>query len=421
MALYKANRGRQEDLGRDGAKASPPEARAAGGQVGPGVGRGSLVRGRPRLAPSEAEAESAFVDAKVTDAVAPQEPMNEASEAAGEVGLLDLPLPSAKEPVPKETGRRVLGQTRLAARVPSHLQPYEETVVIGGDPRQPQELSVIEPSVPEPAVGAPIPSTVVHAPAIDKEILAKAEADAEVIRQQAQQEAQQFTAQVQAQIQEQAEQIRQQAHEQGYQEGIQAGMAAGQEQGRQESLLRIEQLKKEFVELVMARRQALASLEPDVVKLAVDIAEKIVGMELATGREIITGIVRQALATLKERDEVVIRVNPVEVDAIKAQQAGFEAMIEGLKRFEVIADGAIEAGSCSIETSLGNVDARMATQFEAVRAGLEEIAKIRSFEMKDKLTSEPVEVPGDPEFHARILQAEAEAREAEAAQKAHHE
>ena len=74
----------------------------------------------------------------------------------------------------------------------------------------------------------------------------------------------------------------------------------------------------------------------------------------------------------------------------------------------------------AIETSLGNVDARISTQLEAVRAGLDEMAKIRAFEMQDRLTTEPVEVPGDPEFHARILAAEAEARLAEAAAKAHH-
>jgi hypothetical protein len=187
-----------------------------------------------------------------------------------------------------------------------------------------------------------------------------------------------------------------------------------------DTVTRVEQLKMEFVELVLARRKVLAAMEPEIVHLAVDIAEKIVGMELATGRDIIAGIVRQGLATLKARDEIVVRVNPSEVEALKAHQSEYEAMIDGLKRFEIIADGAIEPGSCAIETNLGNVDARISTQLEAVRAGLDEMCKIRGFEMKDKLAAEPVEVPDDPEFHARIMAAEAEARAAEAAAKAEH-
>lgn len=258
------------------------------------------------------------------------------------------------------------------------------------------------------------------APAIDQEILAKAQAEAQQIMQQAQMQAQQMQAEATAQLQAAYDEAGQKGFEQGMQQGLQQGMAAGQEQGMQETVQRTEQLKMEFVELVMARRKVLASLEPEIIHLAVDIAEKIVGMELATGREIISGIVRQALSTLKERETIAIRVNPSEVEAITSNQKSYEAMIEGLKRFEVLADGAIEPGSCAIETNLGNVDARISTQLEAVRAGLDEMAKIRAFEMKDKLETEPVEVPGDPEFHGKILAAEAEAKLAEAAAKAHH-
>jgi flagellar assembly protein FliH len=331
---------------------------------------------------------------------------------------IPMPNPQALDSRAESTGK-VLGRTRSTANVPSHLKPYEQTVIIGGDPRRaaPQQPSTSE--LEQTAVAAATPSAP-PAPAIDQEILARAQMEAQQILQQAQMQAQQMMQEAQSQIQAHAENVAQQAGQQGYQDGMQQGFAAGQEQGLAETLARVEQLKMEFVELVLARRKVLAAMEPEIVHLAVNIAEKIVGMELATGREIITGIVRQALATLKERDEIVIRVNPSEVEAVVANQAAYEAMIEGLKRFEVLADGAIEVGSCAIETNLGNVDARISTQLEAVRAGLDEMCKIRAFEMKDKLATEPVEVPGDPEFHAKILQAEAEAKAAEAAAKAHH-
>jgi flagellar assembly protein FliH len=344
----------------------------------------------------------------------------------------EIPMPTAqaeRPSAPPETGR-VLGRTRTAAQVPGHLEPLKQTVVIGGDPRRetpPQPAAAASPGGGEMEQTMAAPA----APAADQQLLAQAQMEAQQMQQQVQQQAQEILQQAQAQAQQMMqeaqaqiqaafEQAGQQGFEQGMQQGLQQGLQQGQEQGMQETQARCEQLKMEFVELVMARRKVLASMEPEIVHLAVDIAEKIVGMELATGREIITGIVRQALATLKERDEVVIRVNPAEVEAVTANRAAYEAMIEGLKRFEVLPDGAIEVGSASIETNLGNVDARLSTQLEAVRAGLDEMAKIRAFEMKDKMTSEPVEVPGDPEFHARILQAEAEAREAEAAAKAHH-
>lgn len=317
---------------------------------------------------------------------------------------------------------KVFGRNRAAAQVPSHLAPYKETIVIGGDPRR--EAPPPTPQFQghqggdmEQTMSTPVAPP---APAPDKEIIARAQMEAQQMMQQAQAQAQQMMQEAQGQIEAHAQQVAQQAGEQGFQEGMQQGFAAGQQQGMAETMQRVEQLKMEFVELVMARRKVMAAMEPEIVHLAVDIAEKIVGMELSVGREIITGIVRQGLATLKSRDEIVVRVNPDEVESIKALQPEFEKMIDGLKRFEVLSDGAIEPGSCAIETNLGNVDARISTQLEAVRAGLDEMCKIRGFEMAEKLATEPVEVPDDPEFHARILQAEAEARAAEAAAKAHH-
>ena len=360
----------------------------------------------------------------------PPEEMQEYAPIEGEVSSDDDFEPPMHIPMPDESPRgpaneasgRVLGRTRTTAQVPGHLEPYKETIVIGGDPKKaaPPPPPPGPPSAAGGGEAPPPPPPQPTGPPVDQQIIAQAQMEAQQLMQQAQMQAQQMVADAQANLQQELEAVRQQAAEQGFQEGIQQGVQAGQQQGMAETAQRVEHLKMEFVELVMARRKVLAAMEPEIVHLAVEIAEKIVGMELATGREIITGIVKQALATLKERDEVNIRVNPSEVDAIKANQAAYEAMIEGLKRFEVVPDGAIEAGSCSIETNLGNVDARISTQLEAVRAGLDEMAKIRAFELKDKLSTEPVEVPDDPEFHAKILQAEAEAKAAAAAAAAHH-
>lgn len=341
-------------------------------------------------------------------------PTEQNSPARAASALDELPK------APPSVGK-VFGETRVAAQKPSHLKDYKDTVMVGGDPKR--EAPPPPPPGSPANLGQTMPTAQPQAPAaprIDKELIAKAEAQAQEMLAQAQAQVQQMMAGAEQQIQEQAQAAHQQAAEQGYQEGLQAGTQAGQEQGQAETQQRNEQLKMEFVELVMARRKVLAGIEPQIVDLAIKVAEKVVGMELESGREIITGIVRQGLSTLKERDEVLIRVNPAEVEAVKKHQAEYETTIEGLKRFEIIPDGAIEVGSCAIETNLGNVDARISTQFEAVRQGLEEISKIRTFESQEKLETTPVDVPGDPEFHARILREKAEAKAAAAAAAAEH-
>lgn len=337
---------------------------------------------------------------------------NEAEVSDDEIfSELPAPSPSRSEDV-KRT--RVLGSSRSQYERPAHLPEYQETIVVGqkrepAAPPPPPPSSTMDVSMgpgelEQTAVAqtpAPPPT-----PAMDKEIIAQAEAQAQQIIAQAQMQAQNMLNEIQSQAQEQAqmmaEQARQEAGQQGYQEGYQAGVEEGRRAGQIELQQLVHAVKFQFVEMVKLRRKILVDMEPEIVRLAWEVAKRVVGEELRTNREVIVGVVRSSLLTLQERDEILIRVNPSEYESVKAHQSEFEAMIEGLKKFVIQPDGAIEPGSCAIETNLGNVDARIDTQFEAIRLGLEEMTKIRQFEMSDQLAAQPVEVPGDPDFETRM-------------------
>lgn len=331
----------------------------------------------------------------------------------------DLPMPSdpvaPSVPSPPSTGGtgKVFGGTRGTAYTPPPLPTYKETIVIGGDPKKEEPPPPLDHGSPQgdldqtmAAPGMPQAPSPPPPPAIDKEIIEKAQAEAQQMIQQAQMQAQETLEEASAQAAQAAEEARQQAAQQGYQEGLQAGLEEGRKQGQSEMAQMIDAVKTEFVELVQMRRKVMADMEPELVTLAVDVAKRVVGDELKTNREVIVGIVRSSIATLQERDEILIRVNPSEYEIVKSHQAEFEAMVEGLRKFVVQPDGAIAAGSCAIETNLGNVDARIETQFEAIRQGLDEVCKIRQFERKDAILVQPVEVPGDPDFHSRLKRGE---------------
>lgn len=321
------------------------------------------------------------------------------------------PPPPPAEPEPR---RKVLGGRKKTTSNPD-LPAYTETIMIGkppepqAPPTQSDGMGGAPPGGPPGAPPAAAPPPQPQGPPIDQQIIEQAKAQAAQIEQQAQMQAQQMLNELAEQAQAQAQQMHQAAYQEGHEAGVQAGMEAGQQAGMEQSMAFINHLKIQFIELVQLKRNVMAQMEPEVVRLALEIAQKIVGQELQTNKEMIVGIVRGGLSTLKERDEITIRVNPQEYDAIKAHQTEFESMIEGLQRFDVLSDGAIEPGSCAIETNMGNVDARISTQFEAIRLALEDMIKIRSHEVNEKLSTTPVEVPDDPEFHQRLVeQAQAE-------------
>ncbi|MCA9794540.1 MAG: hypothetical protein KC910_22185 [Candidatus Eremiobacteraeota bacterium] len=300
-------------------------------------------------------------------------------------------------PKVENTGRIIGGKPRVETK-PSRLSPLTQTLVVGGDrPPAPPEPDPMDLDFDDEDLEEP-EEEVQKGPPIDEQILEQARMKAQQILQEAQAQAQQFMQQTAAQAQQAAQQAEEQARERGYQEGLAAGQQQGYEASVGEFVERIAQAKDMYVQAVRARRAIVATVEPELARLSIKIAERVLGEAIKVDPDVILGIVRQALGGIKDREEVSIRVNPQDVQIVRDNREIFERMIEGLKSFEVVADPTIDPGGCSIETNLGNIDARLHTQLDAIRQGMEETIKLREEELAHQAATEPVEVPGDPDF-----------------------
>ncbi len=106
-----------------------------------------------------------------------------------------------------------------------------------------------------------------------------------------------------------------------------------------------------------------------VIKLAVQISEKILKQEIKHTALIETSI-NEAVKKVMGANHVHIKVNPVDYELINGN--GKAAMIErnfDKVKFEVT--DKIEEGGCIIETEIGNVDARIQSQINAISSQLE--------------------------------------------------
>lgn len=146
-------------------------------------------------------------------------------------------------------------------------------------------------------------------------------------RQQAQQLEQQAQ-QVLQQAQEQAQQLEQQAQvqaEQLQQQGYQHGLEAG----RQEALTLEEKQRSEALQWFQSIAQSLEGsldgminkLESDVLDLSLDMAGKILGMELLVNDEAYPSMVRYGLNKLRDKQQIVVRVNPQDYERFFQGQA----------------------------------------------------------------------------------------------------
>lgn len=137
--------------------------------------------------------------------------------------------------------------------------------------------------------------------------------------------------------------------------------ARGYEEGRQEGLA---QVTERLAALEVEREKLLRGEEKEIIAMVLEIAEKIVARELKKGA--VRDVVRQAL-TQAVGSRLVVRVNPEDKEKIEQDFSDLRGTSRTLALEE---DESITPGGCLVETELGTVDARLETQWKAIRKAL---------------------------------------------------
>lgn len=126
------------------------------------------------------------------------------------------------------------------------------------------------------------------------------------------------------------------------------------------------QLSETIAEVANLRSEISAAAENDVVRLALEIARKIVGREVTIDREIAVTLARIALARLNNRAVAAVHLNPEDFVYVAAHREKLQ--FHGA--LELVEDRSIEIGGCLVRTEAGDLDARIEAQFEEISNGL---------------------------------------------------
>jgi type III secretion system HrpE/YscL family protein len=218
--------------------------------------------------------------------------------------------------------------------------------LIKGGPRpSPPYESSVRPSAPStiapPAKSGP--------PKIIEREVVGAHHEARKLISDAHQEAQQIREAALAEAEE--------TRQRGYQEGYQEGLGQYTEQTTR-ALLELE--KKE------------QALELEFVKLVRVCVEKLLGQEMKLHPDAIVGIVRNALRDARQQREIIVRINPEDVEQAKKSQGRLLEVLARANAIEIRADNAITRGGCVIMTELGTIDASLERQLQALEDAIEE-------------------------------------------------
>lgn len=159
-----------------------------------------------------------------------------------------------------------------------------------------------------------------------------------------------------------AEEIEAKAYHQGYSDGREAGM----EVARKEVTPKIRDLDEALRELDRIKKEFSQTLEKEALSLALAVAKKVVGYEMQRNANAIVQVIRQALQKVVDDGNIRVRVHPSQIQTIENARSEFADLVPKTETIVLEADQSLTPGGCLIETSFGDIDARLETQFQVI-------------------------------------------------------
>ncbi len=144
------------------------------------------------------------------------------------------------------------------------------------------------------------------------------------------------------------------------------GYTDGKNQGYDELRPEVDSLFGMINSLATEKKQILNSAKPELLTLALEIAEKIINQKLSNNPQDFMAIVDDALTRITDKDKVVIRVNPTQSHIVREHQDVILNRLPDIKKLEVQDDSKIDFGGCVIETKMGYVDSSMRMKFDTI-------------------------------------------------------
>lgn len=152
----------------------------------------------------------------------------------------------------------------------------------------------------------------------------------------------------------------------GAQEAFEAERRRGYEDGKQEALL--DQAEK-MIETVGRTVDYFAGVENEMVDLVMSAVRKVVdGFD---DRDKVMIVVRNVLAVVRNQKHMTLRLNPDDVEVVRARINDILADYPGVGYLDLMADARLARGACILESEIGMVEASLEGQIAALQGAFQ--------------------------------------------------
>ncbi|MCC3357474.1 flagellar assembly protein FliH [Bacillus sp. REN16] len=166
------------------------------------------------------------------------------------------------------------------------------------------------------------------------------------------------------------EEEKQDLYQKTLEEGFQAGMTKGKEQGYQEYTDLLSEARRIIESSKYDYDQYLDSSEEDILRLAITVAEKIIGIQLSEQPAVFSYLVKKALKEVKEHSGITIQLNPRFYQIVIEQKEELTALLGQESNLFVFPNEDLGEVDCVIESSFGKIDASVDTQLSEIKEKL---------------------------------------------------
>ena len=205
---------------------------------------------------------------------------------------------------------------------------------------------------------------------IREEILAQAQAEADLLLEQARKQAEEIVLNAKASI----EATKMEEFQKAKEEGLASGLKEGSDQCERLK----KQLKEESLQLKKDYEDKMKELEPKVGGLLIQFVEKLTGYVLEEKKDIIEYLIGQALAEIENSHTYIIRVSKEDFPVVSVKKEEMLARIKEGSNIEIIEDCILSCGQCLIETDSRVFDCSLDTAKDSLISDLKLLSGCRS-------------------------------------------
>jgi len=173
-------------------------------------------------------------------------------------------------------------------------------------------------------------------------------------------------AEIVAAARREAAKIKTKATEEGRQAALQAAQASLRTRLDQQLASTLAALRQAAENIEQARYAWQQRWEQHAVQLAAAIAARLCRRELSRQPEITQAWIREALELAAGNGQITLRLNPDDYQSLAAHVEAITKQLTGLGAVRMVADPAITAGGCRVDTEFGSLDQQLESQLARI-------------------------------------------------------